>query len=217
MVGHAAALPQRDVREALHVAVLLRVLLVETQLFLPREVAAPPVRIEPPQSVRGRHHVRSYDHGDFLVHRRPEVLHADAGNFTGIVQQDLPRNNSRSRQTRSRRGAVLYLESLNWSPAYVVEVDFKRFQGDRQASLDAGRQGPPGESLYPGVFPVSFLQRPPAGVLVERQKVLVKSSSIATNCGVKTSRPQREFDLHFAGVDLVFSQHVERETYALFG
>ena len=90
VVGHATALPQGDVREALHVAVLLRVLLVEAQVLLLGEVAASPVRVVVLQPHRRRHHVGLHNDHDLLVQRRPEVLHADAGNFTGVVQQDLP-------------------------------------------------------------------------------------------------------------------------------
>lgn len=89
MVRHAVAFVEREVGQALHFAVLLRVDLEERELPFGREIALSLVRFVASQAFGGCHHVRFDRHHDLLVQWRPEVLLAHARHFGGMMEEDL--------------------------------------------------------------------------------------------------------------------------------
>lgn len=89
VIGHASAFAQGEVRKAFHLAILLRINLIELQLPFVGEVAMTNARSVVLQTFRSRHHVRLHRDDHFLVQRRSKVLLANPWNLRRIVQEDL--------------------------------------------------------------------------------------------------------------------------------
>lgn len=67
MIRHASALVSGVIGQTLHLAILLRVTLIKSQITLLGEVALTSVGIVSLQPVRRGHHVRFNSHHHFLI------------------------------------------------------------------------------------------------------------------------------------------------------